>query len=208
MQGLLNFIKSRQFIINLVLILATVFLLLFLTNKWLASYTGHDQFAEVPDFKGRDVKQLDTFVKNSNINYKIIDSLYDPKAKSGIVLRQYPDAGSKVKHNRTVYLYVTGMVAPQIIMPKLISRSERQARLILETYGLKVGRITEESADCDGCVVSQLQKGRPVEPGKPVKKGSVIDLVLGVKGSRTPDAVADTGQNKAPEKPDFDKGDD
>ncbi len=206
MQGLLNFIKSRQFLINLSLILLTVFLALFFTNKWLASYTGHNQFVVVPDFKGREVKQLDTLVKGSNINYSIIDSIYDPRAKSGIVVRQYPDAGSKVKHNRTVYLYVTGMVAPQIIMPKLISRSERQARLIIETYGLKVGRITEEAADCNGCVISQTQKGHVVEPGKPVKKGSVIDLVVGVKGG-FPKGAVDTASIAPVQKPDFDKGD-
>src|SRR5687768_7567405 len=88
---------------------------------------------------------------------------------------------SKVKHNRTVYLYVTGMVAPQVVMPKLVDRSERQARLIITSYGLKVGKITPKEADCNGCVLSQSIRGKEIEAGTGVKKGSVVDLVVGKK---------------------------
>jgi beta-lactam-binding protein with PASTA domain len=122
-------------------------------------------------------------VQGKEVSYLIIDSVYDPKEKSGMVLRQEPEAESKVKHNRTVYLYVTGMVAPQIKMPKLIDRSERQARLILVTYGLKVGTVSEKRADCNGCVLSQRVKGKEIAEGNPVKKGSVVDLVVGRKDS-------------------------
>jgi beta-lactam-binding protein with PASTA domain len=97
------------------------------------------------------------------------------------VLRQDPESNDRVKHNRKVYLYVTGLVPPGVIMPKLIDRSERQARLIIETYGLKVGKITPKEADCNGCVLSQSIRGVEIEPGKDVKKGSVVDLVVGTK---------------------------
>ena len=113
----------------------------------------------------------------------LIDSVYIPSEKPGTVLRQDPEPATKVKHNRTVYLYVTGMVPPQIEMPKLLDRSERQARLIITTYGLKVGSVKEEEAYCNGCVLAQQIKGQDIEPGTPVKKGSVIDLVVGRKDS-------------------------
>lgn len=137
----------------------------------------------VPDFKGQEVNALETFVKDKAVNYQIIDSIYDPKEKPGVVLRQDPEMNVAVKHNRTVYLYVTGMVAPQVVMPKLVDRSERQARLILARLGLKVGAVTERAADCNGCVLSQRMHGKEIEFGKGLKKGSVIELVVGKKDS-------------------------
>lgn len=156
-------------------------LIIFGTMKLLSSYTDHSGFVLVPDFKGQTMTDLEKFVQGKNVSFKIIDSIYDPKEKPGIVIRQDPEENVKVKHNRTIYLYVTGMVAPQIQMPKLVDRSERQARLIILTYGLKLGKIVEKAADCNGCVLSQSARGVEIEAGKSIKKGSVIDLVIGRK---------------------------
>lgn len=183
MQNLLAFLKSKPFFIHVATILVLIGLLLFGVSSWLSHYTSHDEFVVVPGFRGQEVSALDKFLEDKSLSYQIIDSIYDPKEKPGVVLRQDPDSGSKVKHNRTVYLYVTGMVAPQVSMPKLIDRSERQARLILSSYGLKIGRITERKADCSGCVLAQTVKGKAVEPGTGVKKGTIVDLVIGSKDS-------------------------
>ncbi|MBA2613330.1 MAG: PASTA domain-containing protein [Bacteroidetes bacterium] len=193
MSNFFSFLKSKQFFIHFAIILVALFLSFFCLVKWLRSYTNHGDFVEVPDFKGKQISDLKSFVTNKDVSFQIIDSIYDPKEKPGIVLRQEPEPKSKVKHNRTIYLYVTGMVAPQIQMPKLIDRSERQARLIIQTYGLKVGRVTEKQADCNGCILAQTMKGEDVEPGKSVKKGSVIDLVVGIKDSYFTSNPGDTG---------------
>lgn len=202
MKALFQFLKSKSFFVQFGIILSIVFLVFFGVIKWLSSYTKHGEFIVVPDFKGQQVGNLKTYIQNKQVAYLIIDSIYDPKEKPGIVLRQEPEANSKVKHNRTVYLYVTGLVAPQIKMPKLIDRSERQARLILITYGLKVGKVIEKASDCNGCVVAQLIKGNEIEAGKPIKKGSTIDLIVGRKDSFNGSALTTT--NTLEEEPDFD----
>jgi len=202
MSNFFSFLKSKQFFVHLAIILVTIFLVFFCLIKWLSSYTNHGDFVEVPDFKGQQIGNLKTFVTNKDISFQIIDSIYDPKEKSGIVLRQEPEAKSKVKHNRTIYLYVTGMVAPQIQMPKLIDRSERQARLIIQTYGLKVGHVTEKQADCNGCVLSQTIDGKEIEPGTAVKKGSKISLVVGIKDNSY---ISNPGDTATSQDPDFDK---
>ena len=181
MQNLISFLKSKQFFIQMTIILALIFTIFFITLQWLSSYTNHGKFVNVPDFKGQKLSELDDFIKDKSVTYEIIDSIYDPKEKPGIVLRQDPEVNVAVKHNRTIYLYVTGMVAPQILMPKLVDKSERQARFILSSYGLKVGSVTEQAADCNGCVISQLMRGQKIDEGVPVKKGSVIELVVGKK---------------------------
>lgn len=199
MNSFFSFFKSKQFFVHFAIILATLFIIFFCLIKWLSSYTNHGDFVEVPDFKGQEISNLKSFVNNKDVAYQIIDSIYDPKEKPGTVLRQEPEAKSKVKHNRTIYLYVTGMVAPQIQMPKLIDRSERQARLILQTYGLKIGPVTEKQADCNGCVLSQTIDGKEIEPGKAVKKGSKVSLVIGVKDSYYNSNPLDTSGTQEPE---------
>ncbi len=198
MPAFLSFLKSKQFFIHLGLIFLSLFLILFLVIKWLSSYTKHGEFTQVPDFRGVELNKLNDFIKSKEVSYEVIDSIYDPKQKPGIVLRQDPEANSKVKHNRTVYLYVTGMVPPQIKMPKLIDRSERQARLIIGTYGLRVGHISEKAADCNGCVIAQLTGGKEITAGNPVKKGSTIDLIIGVKDSHYSSYESDTTKTEEP----------
>lgn len=200
MQGVWSFIKSKQFLLHFSILLAVLVLCLFVTSKALAAYTDHGESVAVPDFKGKTMAELDAFVKGKDVGYKIIDSIYDPKGAPGVVIRQDPEPDMQVKHNRTVYLYVTGMVPPQIKMPKLVDRSERQARLIIETYGLRVGRITEREADCNGCVLSQSVRGKgEVEAGKDVKKGSIVDLEIGRKGNLPEAAGADSTAEKKEE---------
>lgn len=181
MNALKAYIRSRPFFLNLGLIFLLIFLLIFSTLRWLSHYTNHGDFVVVPDFKEQSLLQLEQFVSDKEVGYKIIDSLYDPSEKAGVVIRQDPDAGSKVKHNRTVYLYVTGMVPPQVTMPRLVDRSERQARLIISSYGLKTGSVRLSKADCNGCVIEQLMKGHNIDAGKSIPKGSRIDLVVGTK---------------------------
>lgn len=197
MSNLLAFIKSKQFLVHLALILVTFVILFFVLVKALASYTQHGDYVQVPDFKGIELNKLNDFVNDKEVAFEIIDSIYDPNQKPGIVLRQDPEANTNVKHNRTVYLYVTGMIAPQIIMPKLIDRSERQARLIINSYGLKVGKVTEKAADCNGCVIAQLQGGKSIEEGSSIKKGSIVDLVVGTKGGNY-QSVVDTTKAEEP----------
>lgn len=197
MTAFFSFLWSRKFLINLIAILLVIFLIFFGVIKWLSSYTEHGEFVEVPDFKGQIVTGLDNFITDKQVSYQIIDSIYDPKEKSGIVLRQDPEANSKVKHNRTVYLYVTGMTPPRIKMPELVDRSERQARLIITTYGLRVGKVIEKSADCNGCVLAQQINNQTIEAGKEIKKGSVIDLIVGRKDNFY-HSVVDTSQAEEP----------
>ena len=198
MAAFFAFFKSKQFFIHLGIILLCLFLVFFLVIKWLGSYTGHGEYIQVPDFKNVEVDKLNDFVKDKSLNFDIVDSIYDPKQKPGIVIRQDPEAGGNVKHNRTVYLYVTGMVPPQLQMPKLVNCSERQARLIIQSYGLKMGRVTTKDSNLDGFVLAQLMNGKEIAPGAAVKKGSTIDLVVGVKDNAYVPLPADSAANEEP----------
>lgn len=181
MKGFFAFIKSKQFFIHASFAFVSVLAVLWILVKMMNSYTQHGESVEVPDFKGKTIKELENFVTGKDIRFQVIDSIYAPKEKPGIVLRQDPETKTRVKRNRTVYLYVNGMQPPKLVMPKLIDRSERQAILMIESYGLKVGKITQVAGDCNGCVLGQFVKGKAIESGALVKKGTVIDITIGKK---------------------------
>jgi beta-lactam-binding protein with PASTA domain len=200
MKGFFAFLKSRQFFLHFGLAVLSIIITLWFLVKMLNTYTQHGETVEVPDFKGKTIGELNDFVTGKDVRYQIIDSLYAPKEKPGTVIRQDPETKTKVKRNRTIYLYVTGLLPPQVTMPKLIDRSERQAILMIESYGLKVGKITQVAGDCNGCVLGQFIKGKAVEPGTNIKKGTVIDISIGKKdrfatSSSTPDSTTNNGPN-------------
>ncbi|MDZ4663898.1 MAG: PASTA domain-containing protein [Bacteroidota bacterium] len=198
MKDLFAFIKTKQFFLHFGIALLLLGIVLFSLLKYLSSYTDHGEFVEVPDFTEKRITELGSFVKDKGINYLIIDSIYAPGETPGIVIKQDPSPKSKVKHNRNIYLYVTSMVAPEIEMPKLTELSERQAKLIVTSYGLKTGSVTTKNADCNGCVIEQLFEGKAIEAGQLIKKGSKINLVVGVRDSYgySPDSL--TGQTADP----------
>ena len=181
MKGFFGYIKSKVFLKHLALSTISLAIVLWLLFKLLGVYTHHGETAEVPNFTGKKISELDKFVADKNVGYFIIDSIYSPDEQPGVVIKQDPEAKSLVKHNRVIYLYVTSTQAPQIAMPKLVDRSTRQAVFMIESYGLKVGKITEIIGDCKGCVLKQFYNGKEIMAGEVIKKGSKIDLAVGKK---------------------------
>lgn len=188
MKTFFNFIKSKFFLKNLVFSLVLLFVLVWGVLKWLDVYTHHGELVEVPDFTGIKMADLDAFIQDKRLKYTVIDSVYDPKGPKGVVIRQEPEKKINVKENRTIYLYVTTILPPQVTMPKLMDKSLRQAASILETYGLKLGRARYVPDQCANCVLQQFVKGKKVEPGTQLPKGSVVDLVVGkgLSGEKIP----------------------
>lgn len=185
----------KIYLTHFVLAVLSVVLFLWGISYYLDSYTKHGEYIPTPNVLKLPVNQAIEEITKHHLRYKIIDSIYQPNEKPGIVISQNPDPSTSVKENRVIYLTITSFQPPQIEMPKLVDLSERQALMILKSYDLKLGKITYEEAYCNGCVVKQLYKGNYIEPGKYIKKGSVIDLVIGQKGHVIKNDTIKTDEN-------------
>ncbi len=173
------FFKSRQFLINFGIAIIALPVFFWLIFTWLSSYTHHnDEALLVPDFKDLKISTLNNFVSDKKISYEIIDSIWEPKLQKGVVVKQDPEPGAKVKEGRKIYLYVTSVLPPMINMPKLEDLSLRQAVAVCQSYGLVPNPKAIENP-CDGCIVKQEYNGKRIEPGTPIKKGSSITLYYG-----------------------------
>ena len=174
----LKFIRSKPFLIHAGLALITALLLLWIGFQLVSVYTLHNITIKVPDFTGKPVAELPAFIKDKKLRFQIIDSIYSPQFAPGTIIRQDPEKESEVKENRVIYLYSTSLLPPQIEMPKLVDCSVRQAVAMIESYGLKPS-IKYVADACKNCVIKQFYKGKEISPGAMVKKGSVIELLVG-----------------------------
>jgi beta-lactam-binding protein with PASTA domain len=178
-KGLFQFLKSKTFLKHLAIYIVSITLIFWLVFSWLSTTTNHGETLVVPDFSGLGLKELDKFVSDKNLRYLVIDSIYDIKAKKGVVVRQEPEANAEVKEGRTIYLYVTSVMPPTIQMPKLVDRSLRQAAAMITTFGLRLGKTKFVPDQCANCILEQMVKGKKIAPGTNIEKGTIIDLIVG-----------------------------
>jgi len=191
MKEFFKFLVSKTFLKHISIALVLVITIFWGIFKYLDHFTRHGETIAVPDYTGVGVKELDSFTEGKKVRYMVIDSIYEDGAKKGVVARQDPEKGTKVKEDRVVYLYVTSILPPSVAMPKLQDMSLRQATAILETYGLRLGGVTQKRDQCLNCVLEQLVKGKKIAPGTMIEKNTKVYLVVG-KGTEEDE---DDGEN-------------
>lgn len=179
MSNLLSFLKSKSFLINIIVLLVVLLIMFGGVSSWMSSFTHHGESISVPDLKGQKLQRIESFLADKHLQYKIIDSLFDLEKSPGTILEQDPAPNSKVKENRTIYLTVNAQHPPNVKMPNLIDVSYRQAEAILLSFGLRVGQLTYRPDLAKNAVLDQRFNGNTIHPGKDIPKGSKIDLILG-----------------------------
>lgn len=177
--GFFRFIFSRYFLLNFFIAIAVLVLLFWVSLKMLGSYTRHGETIAVPSLHGKTVEGAAEILHKIGLEYMINDSVFNEKAKKGAIIEQDPKPNVQVKYNRTIYLTVNAVLPPKVKMPNLVDLSLRQAKAILETYGLKAGSLSYVPDIAFNAVITQNIKGKNIEPGTLVDKGTVVDLILG-----------------------------
>ncbi|MBK9732609.1 MAG: PASTA domain-containing protein [Chitinophagaceae bacterium] len=175
----LNFISSRKFLYNILGAIGFYIGVFLLFAVFVRSFTKHGVAITVPDLEGKSLEEAIKLLHKSDLEYAITDSTYDAKKPALSVIDQNPGAASKVKDGRTIYLTVNASMAPEVKMPDLKDASLKQATMILESYSMKVGRLIYKPDLAKNVVLDQQFEGKPILPGDFIRKGSVIDLVLG-----------------------------
>ncbi|TAH43782.1 MAG: PASTA domain-containing protein [Bacteroidetes bacterium] len=179
MSNLVKFLKSKVFFINVLIAFLLCILSIYLVYAWMGKITHHGESIAVPNLRGMDLAELDTFLAEKSLKFQVVDSLFDGSKPGGTILEQDPAPESNVKEGRTIYLTVNSASPPKVKMPNLIDVSYRQAEAILQTFGLKVGQLSYEPDLAKNAVLEQHYKGSTIKPGVEIFKGSKIDLVLG-----------------------------
>ena len=182
---LLNYIWSRNFLINIGLIILVYIIGVFAFNACLKSRTNHGQKLEVPNLVGENQNNLSNLLTSSELRYKVLDSVYMPDKVEGTIIAQDPEptqeSGIYVKEGRVIKISVTKRT--QLVeVPDLVDKSQRFAEKILSNRGFRYRLEYKPSQEADGAVMEQLYKGRPIEAGHKIPIGSRIKLIVGRYG--------------------------
>jgi eukaryotic-like serine/threonine-protein kinase len=175
----IQFIKSRHFWKHFALSIIITLLLVWIATKFLNIYTMHGSFIVVPDLSGMQIEKANELLSDNDLEYVVMDSVYDIKKEKGTIVFQDPLPGSKVKHHRKIYLTVVQTSATKVSMPNLTDLTLQMAISVLQPYDLKVGKLEFVPDIGRNAVLKQKYKGKIIAPGTMIEKGSSIDLVLG-----------------------------
>ncbi len=113
------------------------------------------QEVSVPALVGQRLGEASATAQRQRLLVKLEGRRFDPRVPPGLVSAQDPPAGSALKTNRTVRLWLS--LGPQrLSVPLVEGESARTARLKLEQAGLPVEQVVEvDDAAPEGTVLVQ-----------------------------------------------------
>jgi eukaryotic-like serine/threonine-protein kinase len=173
-----KFITGRPLWANILLGIGILLILFFIFFQSLSWITRHDKTLAVPSVTGKSFEEAKKILEGQGFEVEIQDTVYNDTAALLSVVKQFPNAESKVKMNRTVYLIINRDAAPDIDMPNLVGLSLRSAQITLQQQKLKI-EDTIYVPNVSGAVLEQNYKGQPIKPGTKIQMGSGISLVIG-----------------------------
>lgn len=135
---------------------------------------GQDEIP-IPDVVGSSEKEAVSILSAEGFEVEVIKE-FNKEVEIGDVIRQEPGADEKLMPGEKVIIIVSdGEELVQIKMPNLIGKTLSSAEQTLNNSKLILGNVTnEESGDyLPGQVIRQS-----VNPGKDIKQGSTVDLVI------------------------------
>jgi len=176
---LFKYIKSKIFLINIVIAILLLILTFWVTAFGIDKYTSHNEEIIIPNIIDLDSTQAQKILDSNNLFIQIIDSVHLTEVKKGVIVEQTPKAGAFIKENRKIFVVINSFTTEKIKMPDLVGASIRQAITDAETYGLKIGEKKYVPDFAMNYVLKQYYKGKEIKAGTVIPKGSYIDLEIG-----------------------------
>ena len=100
--GLLRFIFSKSFLINVALAAVLFVAVILYIHFRLNAFTLHNEEIGVPDFRGYQIDEIGEILERKKLNMEVIDSLYDRSLEAGAITHQDPLPGDMVKEGAVV----------------------------------------------------------------------------------------------------------
>lgn len=164
-----SFFKSKIFIASVVIILAFGFLVgaVISFGKF-----GNTEEVSVPNVVGKQMNLARQLLEDAHLRVNVAET-YDANVPAGEVVSQSPEAGTRVKSDRFISIYVS-KGGESTEMPDLKGLSRTTAENRLKKMGLTVGSVDEK--------VSGEEAGTVLATDPPaltkLKKGAVVDLIV------------------------------
>lgn len=136
----------------------------------------YGQEVEVPDVTEKSLEEATNILQTRGLILSVERWQQTEQLLAGQIIFQRPDPFSQVKVGRHIYVVVS-KGGKLYEVPDVCGLSEREARLLLEQGGLKVGPISREASD-------QFQKGTIISqvpaPDTTVGADVLVNLVVSI----------------------------
>ncbi len=178
MKEYLKFLITFRFLKHFFLAIGFVIALFFGGIFLLNPYTHHGISITVPDFRGKTIDEILKTLDESNLKFKVRDTVYFDDKRKGSILEQDPLPESHVKEGRIIYLTINGLTPPNVRFPDNIDGgSLRNAKNQLENRGLNDLVIPVNGQHLD-YVVEARYLGNIMKGGDLLPKGSTVELYV------------------------------
>jgi eukaryotic-like serine/threonine-protein kinase len=174
-----SFIKSTSFRKAAIGIAATYVVLLLGSWFWLMWYTDHGEYVSVPDLKGMSAEDAVRALQERNLDYLVIDSIYDRKASPGSVFDQSPSFNSQVKEGRQVFLTIYRLSPPKEKLGIKQGDYATVAMIKLRNKSIDFDTLYEDNNTLPNSIIRVTQHGKALRPSDEVARGSKVVLVIG-----------------------------
>lgn len=179
--SLIQFIKSKTFLKQLLIAFVGLVIFAFVVMKWLNISTNHSQKIEVPNLEKMSLNEVEKTLAELDLRLYVIDSAsYNPDYPKKSVIDQDPEPGDFVKENRKIYLTLNPSSYRNVEVPNVFGKTKRQVTSHLSAIGFKISANPIYISDIAKDVVRGLKfNGKDLNAGDKIPKNSVITLKLG-----------------------------
>lgn len=171
--------KKYPLLKHLTLMLAVSLGIIAVVFLFIKLYARQGKEFVLPDMVGSNIEEMRADA-SLDIEYVIVDSVFNEHDPGGRILTQDPKGGTMVKSGRKVYVTITSYSAEKTYLPDLCDLSLRQAVSQLYSMGLQGGTLRFVESPDRNAVLSLSQNGRTLQAGQEVNSGSRIDMEVGL----------------------------
>jgi eukaryotic-like serine/threonine-protein kinase len=165
----------RKILLWLIASVTLLTVLAFIVDIFIMPWYVNSVEVVVPNTVGINRDEATKILLDSNLNAIVEGPRYSDEFPIDQVIYQKPEAGSIVKENRRVYIVISGG-NPLTIMPYLLDKTLRDAKVSIERMGFVLGNVTEVKSESKAnTIVEQYPK-----EGTNLQKGTKVNLKISV----------------------------
>lgn len=172
--------------------LGSILILFLIFDNWLfPALIKNKEVVEVPYIVGKKLEDAIMVLQNKNLEYVVVAKQSSEKYPADYIIKQIPNAGTKVKESRQILLTISKGTETTTV-PYLVGKELGYAKNQLQQNELQSGNIYFEPNDSipNNVIIRQNPSS-----GREVALGSTVDLVVSSGGSNivlVPDLLGKT----------------
>lgn len=165
----------KKIVLWSIVVFTLLAIILFVTDVFIMPSVVNSEEVVVPSLVGKNKEEASKILTENKLQAILQGPRYNNKFPVDHVIFQKPAAGSIVKENRRIYLFISGG-NPLTKMPNLVGRSLRDTKITVENLGFILDKVTEVKSEIPSKTVIEQYP----DEGTNLQKGSKVSVKVSV----------------------------